>query len=133
MSLLRPRRFRPARGGAERAVGPSATGTGNEPGRSRERPTGDGTRTARGSGRGIGSLLTKLDESAGDEANEVYAMLHLEPFWVTEAEAEGSPIVHGNGLGIRDRAAALSGENGVSADVLLLNSDFRGISRFSLP
>jgi hypothetical protein len=34
--------------------------------------------------------------------------------------------VGGNGIGIRDRAAALAGEDGATASILLLNRDFRG-------
>ena len=43
-----------------------------------------------------------------------------------EAEAENIAIVNGNGNGLHDRAAALAGEDGATANVLLLNRDFRG-------
>jgi hypothetical protein len=35
-------------------------------------------------------------------------------------------IVNGNGNGLHDRAAALAGQDGRTAEVLLLNRDFRG-------
>src|SRR5439155_14438460 len=43
-----------------------------------------------------------------------------------EAQADSMPIVNGNGNGLHDRAAALNGTDGRTADQLLLNRDFRG-------
>lgn len=45
---------------------------------------------------------------------------------MTEASSENMSIVQANGKGLHDRAAALAGEDGLSAGVLLLNLDFRG-------
>ena len=39
--------------------------------------------------------------------------LKLNPRWVTEAEAESMTIVNANGKGLRDRAAALAGVDGL--------------------
>ena len=54
------------------------------------------------------------------------SVVFLEPRWVTEQEADGFPIVKGNMHGLRDRAAALAGTDGRTANLLLLNRDFRG-------
>jgi hypothetical protein len=123
---LRPRRLRPAPDGRTRASGPHATGADGSGGPVAERVTGPGRRRNQGGTRGIGSVLTQVDETGGDPAEEVYSILRLDPRWVTEDEADDSPIVNGNGRGLRDRAAALAGEDGVAADILLLNRDFRG-------
>ena len=125
MALLRPRRFRPDGSGATRASGPRTTGPGSGDGESIERPTGPGRRNPTAVRRGIGAVLTQVD-AAGEQADEVFAILSLEPRWVSEADAETFAIVGGNGIGIRDRAAALAGEDGATASILLLNRDFRG-------
>jgi hypothetical protein len=70
-------------------------------------------------------VLTQA-EPDGEAASEIYSMLSLEPRWVTEKEAESIAIVNGNSHGLHDRAAALAGEDGATANVLLLNRDFRG-------
>ena len=126
MSLLRPRRFRRNADGAVNAAGPSATGSGDGAGGAVERVPGTGRRQPGSSARGIGALLTQLDDEAGEPANEVFTILRLDPRWISEREAEDFPIVNGNGKGLHDRAAALAGEDGVSAGILLLNRDFRG-------
>src|SRR5439155_535383 len=51
---------------------------------------------------------------------------NLQPLWVTEEQADGMTIVNGNGNGLHDRAAAMNGADGRTADQLLLNRDFRG-------
>jgi hypothetical protein len=71
-------------------------------------------------------VLSQLDEELGAPAVEVASTLHLHPKWVSEQEAETMPIVNGNAHGLRDRAAALAGTDGRTADLLLLNRDFRG-------
>jgi hypothetical protein len=124
MALLRPRRFRPSPTGQTQA-GKEATGPGSGNGESVERPTGPGRRNPSTVRRGIGAALTQVDLD-GQPADEVFAILNLEPKWVTEAEATGVTIVGGNGIGLRDRAAALAGEDGATAGILLLNRDFRG-------
>ncbi len=127
LALLRPQRFRQNSGGTTRATGPTATGTGSGDGPTIERSAGTGRRRpCGGSTRGIGALLTQAAEGDGDAANEVFSILRLEPLWVTEAEAETMPLLNGNGRGLHDRAAALVGEDGVSASTLLLNREFRG-------
>ncbi len=76
----------------------------------RRRATGRGPsstcRSARGRGarsrrhpRGIGAVLTQVDDEDGDPATEVFSMLSLDPKWVTEEEAESVAIVNGNAQG----------------------------------
>lgn len=127
MQLLRPRRFRKSPAGVTAATGDSVTGADGGSGAVAARSAGDAT-SSRGAGatRGIGAVLTQEDSSNGEPATEVFTLLRLEPKWVTEAQAEGMPIVNGNGKGLHDRAAALVGENGSTASILLLNREFRG-------
>src|SRR5207247_11351675 len=77
-------------------------------------------------GRGIGAVLSQLDEDAGEPASETSTTLNLNPQWVTEGDSESFSIVNGNGNGLHDRAAALAGTDGRTAAILLLNMDFRG-------
>lgn len=128
MQLLRPRRFRRQQDGPEKAKDP-VMGTAAGVGSGVERPKEDagGTRSSRnGRGRGIGAVLSQLDEESGEPVSEVVNIMNLEPRWVTEKEAEGSTIVKGNDHGLHDRAAALAGTDGRTANILLLNRDFRG-------
>ena len=125
MSLLRPRRFRRTPEGAARASGAAVSGPDGGPGEALERPLGPGQRRRGSHARGIGAVLTQV-EPDGEPTNEVFAMLNLEPRWVSEQEAETFPIVNGNGKGLHDRAAALAGEDGATASILLLNREFRG-------
>jgi hypothetical protein len=71
-------------------------------------------------------VLSQVVDPGGVPATEVFALLNLEPKWVTEAEAENFSIVNGNSNGLHDRAAALVGEDGRTGAMLLLNRDFRG-------
>jgi hypothetical protein len=125
MQLLRPRRWRQADGGEVRAGGPSATGPDGGQGDAMVIRIGAHKRKASGGARGIGAVLTQVDPD-GEAATEVYSMLHLEPRWVTEREAEDFALVNANGTGLKDRAAGLAGEDGATASLLLLNRDFRG-------
>jgi hypothetical protein len=125
MEMLKPKRFRKTPSGSTTASGPTIVGPDSGVGSVVSRPTGMGTRNGQGATRGIGAALTQVDDG-GEPANEVFTLLKLQPMWVTEAQAEGMSLVNGNGKGLHDRAAALAGENGVSADILLLNSQFRG-------
>ena len=129
MQLLRPRHFRRQPAGAVRAATPvTGAGTGNGGPVERPKKTDETTRsdTKTGRGRGIGAVLSQVDEQAGEPATEVVTILNLEPRWVSEEEAEGLSIVKGNSHGLRDRAAALAGTDGRTANILLLNRDFRG-------
>lgn len=126
MQLLRPRRFRSAPQGPVRAAGGSVMGPGSGTDGAVERPTGSGTRTKATSTRGIGAVLSQLDDEEGGPATEVYAALSLEPKWVTEEQSENFTVVKGNGSGLRDRAAALAGMDARTANILLLNLNFRG-------
>jgi len=126
MSLLRPRRFRRDPSGSIRAGAPTVTGPEGRGSGGIERSAGTGTRRGTGGARGIGALLTKMDGSESEATNEVFSILDLDPKWVTEEEADGFAIVKGDSRGLRDRAAALAGEDGASAGILLLNREFRG-------
>lgn len=125
MQLLRPKRARKDPDGNARAAGPAVTSSGDGSGHVFDVPMGPGTRVKSDKPRGIGAALAQVDQD-GDPATEVHAMLTITPKWVSEAEAESITIVNGNGKGMKDRAAALAGEHGSTADVLLLNRDFRG-------
>ena len=126
MQLLRPRRFRRNRNGTTRATGPDVTGPGSGSGTVFDRPTGLGTHTRSAAGRGIGAVLSQLDEQNGEPATEVFAALELKAEWVTEQRADDYAIVNGNSNGLHDRAAALAGLDGRTASILLLNREFRG-------
>jgi hypothetical protein len=126
MSMLRPPRFRRHANGSTSAGGADATGPDGRAGTALERTIGPGKRKKTINQRGIGAVLTSQAETDGEPASEVYAILQLEPMWVTEKQAEGIAIVNGNGQGLHDRAAALAGEDGATANVLLLNREFRG-------
>lgn len=124
MQLLRPRRFRRAKDGESRG-GPEVIGGGFGAGASIDLPVKSGPRRRRTGGRGIGAVLSDLDDS-NSTAQEENSQRPLEPIWVTEQEAESMSIVNGNGNGLHDRAAALAGQDGRTAAVILLNKDFRG-------
>jgi len=127
MQLLRPRFFRKKQSASTRAS-VEITGAAGGEGTISEYPQGQyrgETATNTGRGRGIGSVLSQLDES-GEPATEVSNSREIEPRWVSEQEAEGFAIVRGNSHGLRDRAAALAGTDGRTAAMLLLNREFRG-------
>lgn len=128
MQLLRPRRFRATPNGDITAGGPTVTGAGTGEGSVVERVPSPPKppRPKSPVDKGIGAVLTQLDAVGGESASEVFSILRLDPKWVSESEAEGFPLVNGNGKGLHDRAAALAGEDGLSANILLLNRDFRG-------
>ncbi len=127
MQLLRPKRARPSASGAVRAAGPSVTGPGDGSGTTYETPVGPREhRPKTTSPRGVGAVLAIVADEESDPATEVFSMLSINPKWVSEEEAENVTIVNGNGRGLRDRAAALGGEDGATAEVLLLNHEFRG-------
>jgi hypothetical protein len=132
MHLLRPRRFRRKPQGTARAT-EEVTGADDGTGPVVEFPQVQtetkGPRT-RGTGgtraRGIGAILSELDDLNGQPAAETTLTVNLTAKWVSEQEADDFTIVNGNGSGLRDRAAALAGEDGRTAHILLLNRDFRG-------
>ncbi len=127
MQLLRPRRFRRDENGQLIAGGPSVTGSGDGGnGSAIERPTGQGRRRKKGKTRGIGAVLTQIEGADAEPAQEIFSLLRINPQWVNEKDAETFAIVNGDSQGLHDRAAALAGEDGVTADILLLNLDFRG-------
>lgn len=129
MQLLRPRFFRRRQPSATRASVEVAGAAGGE-GVVHEYPQGQyvggSVTTSTGRGRGVGSVLSQMDDETGDPATEISSTRDIEPRWVSEQEAEGFPIVKGNTHGLRDRAAALAGADGRTAGVLLLNREFRG-------
>jgi hypothetical protein len=127
MQLLRPRRFKRQSQGAVKAT-IEVLGAGDGSGSVLDLPVGSYNRPARnvGRARGIGALLSQIDESAGEPAAEATAIMKLEPKWVTEAEADNMTVVQGGSVGLRDRAAAMAGADGRTAPILLLNKEFRG-------
>lgn len=129
MQLLRPRFFRRRQSSSTRASVEVAGAAGGE-GVVLEYPqtnyTVRATTTSPSRGRGVGSVLSQIDDETGDPATEVSSTRDIEPRWVNEHEAEQFPIVKGNSHGLRDRAAALAGTDGRTAALLLLNRDFRG-------
>lgn len=125
MQLLRPRRFRRAKEGELRS-GPEVLGGGSGSGSFAEGPVRSAGRRRRGGGRGIGAVLSDLEDQDASHAQEVTSSRVLEPIWVTEEEAEKMAILNGNTNGLHDRAAALAGQDGRTADIILLNKDFRG-------
>jgi hypothetical protein len=125
MSMLRPKKMKRNPAGLDRASNPSTSGPGNTGDAASGLVPGPGPSRKRKANRGLGGALTQVDDG-GEPATEVFAILHLEPMWVTEAQAETMPIVNGGGRGMNDRAAALAGEDGISANILLLNLEFRG-------
>jgi hypothetical protein len=129
MQLLRPRFFRRRQSGPVRAT-VEVTGAASGEGMVAEFPQ-DPYRGAQptvntGRGRGVGAVLSQVDDEVGEPASEVATTRDIEPRWVSEQEAEGFPIVKGNAHGLRDRAAALAGTDGRTAVLLLLNREFRG-------
>lgn len=126
MHLLRPRRFRRAQQGPVPATN-EVTGAGDGRGPMLEFPIAPYDKPARNTGRsrGIGALLSQIDDT-GAPAVETTATLNLEPKWVSEPESENMSIVGGGTIGLRDRAAALAGEEARTAAILLLNKEFRG-------
>jgi hypothetical protein len=127
MQLLRPRRFRRNPKGAVPSVS-EVLGSGSGTGPVTEMPVApyDKTSGRASRARGIGALFAQIDESAGVPSVETTAMLNLEPRWIGEADSDDFTIVRGGNAGIRDRAAALAGTDGRTANVLLLNREFRG-------
>jgi hypothetical protein len=128
MQLLRPRRFRRDGDGNLIAPGPPVTGPDGGGGPIIDVPVGPGgvVRPKTKGKRGLGAVLTQVDGADAEPVTEVFSLLSITPQWVSEKEADDFSIVGGNGEGLHDRAAALAGEDGVSADILLLNRDFRG-------
>jgi hypothetical protein len=125
MQLLRPRRFRAAQNGRVKAAGPpvmGAKGVGSDVDGGNGKPAA----ARRPGSRGIGAVLSELQDQEGVLAIEVHSTTNIEPRWVSEDESDSFTIVKGNGNGLRDRAAALAGTDGRSAPILLLNREFRG-------
>ena len=127
MELLRPKRARRDDSGGTRGRGPEVSGAGGGSGAVYDLPVGLREKRPKSqTPRGIGAALTQVDDESAEPATQVFSMLSLHPKWVTEAEAENMTIVNGNAKGLTDRAAALAGEDGATADMLLLNREFRG-------
>jgi Histidine kinase-, DNA gyrase B-, and HSP90-like ATPase len=132
MHLLRPRRFRRKPQGTVRATD-EVTGADDGAGPVIDFPQvqtetrGPRTRSTGGArARGIGAILSELDDLNGQQATETTSTINLTANWVSEQQADGFTIVNGNANGLRDRAAALAGEDGRTAHILLLNREFRG-------
>jgi hypothetical protein len=128
MQLLRPRRFRPSISGETMAGGPTIAGPGNDAGEMLQFPSGNRIRNSRRGVRGIGAVLSDVDDPNGTAVNELETKETLESHWVTEEQSANYSLVRGNGNGLHDRAAALAGIDGRTAAILLLNREFRGYS-----
>jgi len=126
MQLLRPRRFRRANQGHVRAGGPEVAGPPGTSGAFDGQSPDTSKKRRRTGGRGIGAVLSDLDDQNGLPAVDVTLRRNLEPKWVTEEQADSMSIVRGNSNGLHDRAAALAGTDGRTANLLLLNREFRG-------
>jgi hypothetical protein len=126
MQLLRPRRFRRTREG-EPHSGPEVAGAGPGLGGIQDIPATPGNRPPRRTGgRGLGAVLADFDDDGAQPAQQVATNRSLDPIWVNEERAATMSIVNGNGNGMHDRAAALAGQDGRTAGILLLNTEFRG-------
>ncbi|MBE0609379.1 MAG: ATP-binding protein [Dehalococcoidia bacterium] len=127
MQLLRPRRFRRKDSGEILAGGSEVTGASDDVGQEvGSIPRANQARVRRSpSSMGIGAVLAQIDPD-GQPSVESSPILKLEPRWVTEGDAENYALVNDGGHGLHDRAAALVGEDGLTATILLLNLQFRG-------
>src|SRR2546429_9999575 len=96
-----PRRFRRGSQGNVQAGGPEVTGAGSGSGPLVDRPAGNGTRRRGAGGRGIGAVLSEL-EDPGAPATEIVSARNLEPLWVTEEQADTTTIVHGKANGLHE-------------------------------
>lgn len=125
LKRLRPQRYRSRSGGGSRA-------SGQIPGAGRGRAQGSGTTSSstRGPATGSGSdpLLGLLD-TEGEEAVEAgNPPLPIHAEWKPESWINSQSVAGGHD--VTDRAAALIGESASKADLLALNSEFRGFTRF---
>lgn len=130
MQQLRPRRVRRDPAGPDHGRGPDITGGGGDgEGPVIVTPMGPSKReTTDPQTQGVGAALaqTDPDDPDAEAATQVQALLNITPRWVSEKDALDFPIVEPDGNGLKDRAAALSGVDGVKASDLLLNREFRG-------
>ncbi len=126
MQSLRPRRARKDPAGNTKASGPEVSGADGSGAVMIDISIGSGVRESSSRKRGIGAALAQVGTEDGEPATEVMSVMELDPHWVTERESEGFPIVNANGRGLVDRAAALAGVDGLKANQLLLNVEFRG-------
>lgn len=126
MQLLRPRRFRRTDQGNVRAGGPEVEGAPGTSGTFDGHALEVSKKRRRTGGRGIGAVLSELDDQSGVPAAGVTLQRNLKPQWVSEEQADSMSIVRGNSNGLHDRAAALAGTDGRTASLLLLNREFRG-------
>lgn len=125
LKRLRPQHYRRQSGGASRASGQVlAAGRGQALGLGTTPPSPRGPST----GSGSDPLLGLLDDAGEDAqtAKSPLPLIHAE--WKTEEWINSQAVVGDNS--VTDRAAALIGESASKADLLALNSDFRGFTRF---
>lgn len=122
LNLFPTKRYRRSPNGALHATGDVA-GVGG---------TGElvGSRSITSIGRGSptsGRSHHKLDALTkdGDPAEEISPKDWIKFNWISEEAAEKYTLVNANGVGFKDRAAALVGADALTATELVLNRDFR--------
>lgn len=122
INLVPTKRYRRTQDGPVTAAGDVAGAGGN----------GDTTsaRTTPASGRGAptsGRSHHKLDALTkdGESAEEINPRDWIKFNWISEEAAEKYTLVNANGVGFKDRAAALVGTDALTATELVLNRDFR--------
>jgi hypothetical protein len=125
LKRLRPQRYRRQSGGPVRAGG-EVGGAGNG------RAEGDGTKrtsvSAPPTSAGDDALLALLDEEGEEAVDAQNPPLRMHAEWKSEDWINSQAVVGGHD--VTDRAAALIGASASTADLLALNEDFRGFTRF---
>jgi len=124
---LRPQRYRRRAGGTLSASGDvPATGRGRSVGT--QTNTSSSVTTGPPNGPGRDPLLGLLDDN-GDEAEIVStSLMAINAVWQSENWINSQSVI--GGADVIDRAAALIGQHAATADLLALNQDFRGFTRF---
>jgi len=85
-----------------------------------------GNEASRGSKpRGLGELLIEAVSDTSTPADPVIGLPEISVRWISESDATDFSLVESDGHGIKDRAAALIGEDGRMAVEIAANVDFR--------
>lgn len=124
-AMLRTPRFRAHDGGRARAGLTSVVDAGGEGSGGVSRSVGDGSRNGSARPRGLSDLLVEAIDEESLPAEPVFSIQELTVRWVSETDAADLALVESDGLGLRDRAAALVGIDGQKATEIAANVDFR--------